>query len=94
MHKARFYAALKLGANQQPPIYLQYAIWALAALVSPKYESQGDIFYERAHRYADAAELMVCLSVRWMTSLLRDKGPAWNTIYYLRRSMLAPDSDI
>lgn len=58
VHKARFYAALKLGANQQPPIYLQYAIWALAALVSPKYESQGDIFYERAHRYADAAELM------------------------------------
>ncbi|KAL3424984.1 transcriptional regulatory protein [Phlyctema vagabunda] len=57
IHKYRFQAALKLGQNLKPPVCLQYAMWSVAASVSSKYLNFEEVFYERARRYAEAAEM-------------------------------------
>ncbi|RDW59491.1 hypothetical protein BP6252_12578 [Coleophoma cylindrospora] len=57
MHIPRFYAALALGPNLRPPVCLRYVMWALAAAASPKYENFAEVFYERARKYIEAAEM-------------------------------------
>jgi phytoene/squalene synthetase len=59
MHKQRYLAALKLPAHMRPPVCLRYAMWALAATFSDKYSQYEDLLYERARRYAEAAEMKV-----------------------------------
>jgi shikimate kinase len=43
----------------RPPVCLRYAMWALAATFSDKYSQYEDLLYERARRYAEAAEMKV-----------------------------------
>lgn len=43
----------------RPPICLRYAIWATAAALTDKYENYEDIFYKRARKYVEAAEMKV-----------------------------------
>lgn len=72
MHTARFYAALKLGSNMRPPVCLRYAMWALAAAASPKYENFAEVFYERARKYIEAAEMKVLVLCSTNTSIIAD----------------------
>ena len=62
LHKYRYLAALDRPAHMRPPICLRYALWATAASVSDKYFSYEDVFYERARRYIEAAEMKVGVS--------------------------------
>jgi hypothetical protein len=63
IHKYRYFAALDRPAHMMPPICLRYAMWAAAASVSDKYEAYEDVFYERARRYIEAAEMKVSLGI-------------------------------
>lgn len=42
--------------NQQPALFLQYAVWALASTLSPKYKSQGMSFYNRGRELIQIEE--------------------------------------
>jgi hypothetical protein len=59
MHKLRYYASLDRAPHMRPPICLRYAMWTVAASLSEKYSSFEDIFYERARRYIQDAEMKV-----------------------------------
>jgi phytoene/squalene synthetase len=61
IHKQRYLASLSLPPHMQPPVCLRYAIWASAAMISEKYTQYEDIFYERARRYIDVAEMKVSI---------------------------------
>ena len=41
----------------RPPICFRYAMWTVAASLSEKYTCYEDILYERARKYAEAAEM-------------------------------------
>ncbi|KAK7970281.1 binuclear zinc transcription factor [Apiospora saccharicola] len=43
--------------HMKPPMCLQYAIWAIAALENKKYSASRDVFYQRARQYAEADEM-------------------------------------
>ncbi|CAD6444977.1 262de15b-b350-4c43-8cdc-7ee8756edd8a [Sclerotinia trifoliorum] len=57
MHKGRFYALLNMPANHKPPIALRYAMMMVGASLSDNYQNYAEIFYERARRYAEIAEV-------------------------------------
>ncbi|KAE9367686.1 hypothetical protein N431DRAFT_444787 [Stipitochalara longipes BDJ] len=57
IHKLRYYASLDRAPHMRPPICLRYAMWTVAASLSDKYSSFEDIFYERARRYLQDAEM-------------------------------------
>lgn len=59
IHPARYYQAFYGGHLMKPPMCLQYAIWALAALGHDKYGQHADIFYKRARLYLEADEMKV-----------------------------------
>lgn len=59
VHPGRYYQAFYGAAARKPPMCLQYAIWALGALLHGKYGQYSDIFYKRARQYADADEMKV-----------------------------------
>jgi hypothetical protein len=45
-------------------------MWTIAASMSDKYSSYEDLFYERARRYIEAAEMKVGVSFTYIYSLL------------------------
>ncbi|KAK6335571.1 hypothetical protein TWF696_002341 [Orbilia brochopaga] len=57
IHKGRYLASLDLAPHLRPPIALRYAIWTLAASVSDVYSSLQTVFYRRARKYAEEAEM-------------------------------------
>lgn len=57
IHKGRYLAAMNLGPSMRPPVCLRYMIWCQAASFSSKYEPLADIFYRRAHKYAEMDRL-------------------------------------
>jgi hypothetical protein len=59
IHKLRYYASLDRAPLMRPPICLRYAMWTVAATLSDKYSSFEPIFYERARRYLQDAEMKV-----------------------------------
>jgi hypothetical protein len=71
MHKLRFYASLDRAPHMRPPICLRYAMWTIAASLSEKYSSFEDIFYERARRYLQDAEMKVRSTGCLLFSLLK-----------------------
>jgi Fungal Zn(2)-Cys(6) binuclear cluster domain len=71
MHKLRYYASLDRAPHMRPPICLRYAMWTVAASLSDKYLSFEDIFYERARRYLQDAEMKVRLSKYSLNSPLK-----------------------
>lgn len=59
IHQVRFFASLDRAPHMRPPVCLLYAIWTVAASMSDEYSCYEDIFYERARRYIQAAEMKV-----------------------------------
>ena len=59
VHAARYYEAFYGGPLRRPPMCLQYAIMALAAVGHPKYDRYADVFYKRARQYIQADEMKV-----------------------------------
>jgi hypothetical protein len=59
IHKLRYYASLDRAPLMRPPVSLRYAMWTVAASLSEKYSSFEPIFYERARRYLQHAEMKV-----------------------------------
>lgn len=57
LHRPRYYAAMNLAPHMRPPIALRYAMWALAAAASDKYESLQEHFYNRARKYLQQDEM-------------------------------------
>ncbi|RKF71198.1 Citrinin biosynthesis transcriptional activator mrl3 [Golovinomyces cichoracearum] len=57
IHRARFYMSLNRAPHARPPICLSYAMWTLAASLSPKYNACEEVFYERTRRYLEMAEM-------------------------------------
>jgi len=58
INRARYLQAFYSTApHVRPPMALQYAIWAMAANGSDKYNRYYDIFYRRARQYLDNDEL-------------------------------------
>ncbi|KAF2202709.1 hypothetical protein GQ43DRAFT_368576 [Delitschia confertaspora ATCC 74209] len=57
VHKPRFLAAMNLAPHMRPPVCLRYAMWALAATVSDKYDRLHEHFYQRARKYAQMDEM-------------------------------------
>ncbi|RFU34969.1 hypothetical protein B7463_g1366, partial [Scytalidium lignicola] len=57
IHKSRYLCALKLPPSMRPPVCLQYAVLATAAMISDKYSNYHRIFYERARKYLEATEM-------------------------------------
>ena len=62
IHKLRYYASLDRAPHMRPPVSLRYAIWTVAASITEKYSSFEPIFYERARRYLQDAEMKVRFS--------------------------------
>ncbi|KAL8727425.1 MAG: hypothetical protein Q9181_005724 [Wetmoreana brouardii] len=57
IHPYRYRAAMGLAPHMRPPVSLRYAVWALAANMSTKYQSHKEIFYRRSRRYAELDEM-------------------------------------
>ncbi|KAK9463551.1 uncharacterized protein V1516DRAFT_645005 [Lipomyces oligophaga] len=51
IHKARYLAACQFPHPAGPPLYLRYAILAMAAVSSEKYSSHASVFHQRAYNY-------------------------------------------
>jgi len=48
---------MNLPSPMRPPVCLRYAIWTLAASNSVKYNHLANLFYRRARKYVEDAEL-------------------------------------
>lgn len=57
VHPARYLQAFYSGPLMKPPMCLQYAIWALAAIGNDKYDQYHEVFYRRARQYGDSDEM-------------------------------------
>ncbi|KAH7160019.1 hypothetical protein B0J13DRAFT_581109 [Dactylonectria estremocensis] len=57
VHPGRYLQAFYSSPLMKPPVCLQYAIWALAALGHAKYDKYHEVFYERARNYAEKDEM-------------------------------------
>ncbi|KAH9219518.1 hypothetical protein DL95DRAFT_291593, partial [Leptodontidium sp. 2 PMI_412] len=57
INKTRFLAARRLGLNGPSIFALQYAMWSIAASVSPKYGRLCEVFLQRARKYTEQIEL-------------------------------------
>jgi hypothetical protein len=47
---------MRLSSNARPPVSLRYAMWALSASITDKYNSMHSHFYIRARKYAEIDE--------------------------------------
>ncbi|KAH7398074.1 fungal-specific transcription factor domain-containing protein, partial [Cadophora sp. MPI-SDFR-AT-0126] len=56
IHQARFLATLSLSSFARPSIALRYAMWTLAAGISPTHKHLAPLFYLRTRKYAEADE--------------------------------------
>lgn len=74
IHQVRFFASLDRAPHMRPPVCLLYAIWTVAASMSDEYSCYEDIFYERARRYIQAAEMKVGIL---FSSMLRFDFDHW-----------------
>ncbi|KAI9761380.1 MAG: hypothetical protein M4579_001030 [Chaenotheca gracillima] len=57
IHRRRFLAAMSLPVHAQPPVCLRYAMWALAASVTDKYQPVQEYFYQMARKYIELDEM-------------------------------------
>ncbi|KAF3905491.1 hypothetical protein ABW20_dc0108616 [Dactylellina cionopaga] len=57
IHKGRYLSSLSLAPQLRAPVCLRYAIWTMAASVSDEYSSLQTVFYRRARKYAEEAEM-------------------------------------
>ncbi|KAK9242833.1 fungal-specific transcription factor domain-containing protein [Lipomyces tetrasporus] len=57
IHKRQYMASLNYPAEFQPPIYLRYAVWAIAASASIKYRQYANVFYTRARKYLEQIQM-------------------------------------
>ncbi|KAK9368339.1 fungal-specific transcription factor domain-containing protein [Lipomyces kononenkoae] len=57
IHKPRYMASLNYPPNLQPPLYLRYAVWTLAASMSPKYRPYAAVFYNRTRKYLEQTQM-------------------------------------
>lgn len=58
LHRPRYLMAMANSMPKlRPAIHLQYAIWALAASVSDKYQSMADHYYKRSRHYLEREEM-------------------------------------
>ncbi|KAK9237542.1 hypothetical protein V1525DRAFT_432612 [Lipomyces kononenkoae] len=57
IHRPRYMASLNYPPNLQPPLYLRYAIWTLAASMSSKYRPYAAVFYSRARKYLEQVQM-------------------------------------
>lgn len=57
LHPGRYRQAMYGGPYMQPPMCLQYTIWATAAHHHDKYKAYSDIFYRRARLYFEKDEM-------------------------------------
>ncbi|KAK7414376.1 hypothetical protein QQX98_006741 [Neonectria punicea] len=57
VHPGRYFQAFYGNSHMKPPMCLQYAIWALAALGHAKYDKFHEIFYHRARKYLETDEM-------------------------------------
>ncbi|KAH7313503.1 hypothetical protein B0I35DRAFT_435338 [Stachybotrys elegans] len=57
LHQARYRSSLRNPPARQPPMCLQYAIWALAAAMTPEYKHLGEVYYRRSRNYVEADEM-------------------------------------
>lgn len=57
LHQTRYMASMHLAPASRPPVCLQYAMWALAALATDGYEEIHSHFYARARKYAERDEM-------------------------------------
>jgi len=64
IHKQRYLASLNLPPHMQPPISLRYMIWAMAATLVDEYAQYDDVFYRRARKYLEQAEMKVKNNVK------------------------------
>lgn len=48
---------MNLGPQSRPPVCLRYAMWALAASVTDKFELLHEHFYQRARKYIERDEM-------------------------------------
>lgn len=78
IHKLRYYASLDRAPHMRPPICLRYAMWTIASSLAEKYSSFEPIFYERARRYLQDAEMKVGYFYQGITSLLKSTGTRRN----------------
>lgn len=56
IHQYRFKAALSFSSSARPSIALRYAMWMLAAGITPGYRHLSPLFYLRTRKYAEADE--------------------------------------
>ena len=59
IHKQRYLASLNLPPHMRPSICLRYIIWATAATLVDRYSQYDDVFYKRARKYLEQAEMKV-----------------------------------
>lgn len=91
INKTRFLAARRLGLNGPSIFALQYAMWSIAASVSPKYGRLCEVFLQRARKYTEQIELDVSWSTRVRGLANRILGNWRASDYYIRRSKLVFD---
>lgn len=60
LHRSHYTTSLYMPAHMRPPMCLQYAVMALAAINSDKYTHLAMPFYQRARNYAESDEMKVC----------------------------------
>ncbi|KAK8088651.1 binuclear zinc transcription factor [Apiospora hydei] len=59
LNQQRYLQEFYSPPHMKPPMCLQYAIWAIAAIENNKYSASRDVFYQRARQYAEADEMKV-----------------------------------
>ncbi|KAL8865618.1 MAG: hypothetical protein Q9174_006792 [Haloplaca sp. 1 TL-2023] len=57
LHPYRHRASMDMAPHMRPPVALRYAMWALAANSSQKYQGHKEIFYRRARKYLESDEM-------------------------------------
>ncbi|KAK7940862.1 binuclear zinc transcription factor [Apiospora aurea] len=57
LNQQRYLQEFYSPPHMKPPMCLQYAIWAIAAIENNKYSASRDVFYQRARQYAEADEM-------------------------------------
>ncbi|KAK8049982.1 hypothetical protein PG994_011712 [Apiospora phragmitis] len=57
LNQERYLQEFYSPPHMKPPMCLQYAIWAIAAIENEKYSASREVFYQRARQYAEADEM-------------------------------------
>jgi hypothetical protein len=69
LHQGRYRSSLRNPPARQPPMCLQYAIWAIAAIMTPEYKHLSEVYYRRSRNYVEADEMRVSLDLRIATQI-------------------------